>query len=114
MKCCEMTAGMLRTDCLFERQNRVSDGAGGYTESWAAISGAPTRCHFKAMSGGERWASMRIEATSTARITVRYFSGLLESDRVTIGGRVYNIRFVNNVEMRNRWLVIDLGLGVAV
>lgn len=112
-KCCDVSAGMLREPVTFERSAKVSDGAGGFTETWGAISGASTRAYVKAMSGSERWASDRTEARSSWRIVVRYFSGLLESDRVVIRGRSYNIRFVNNVELRDRWLEIDLALGVA-
>ena len=115
MKCCkDMNAGMLREAVEFQRAAKVSDGAGGYTEAWAAISGASTRAFVKAISGSERMFSERIEATTKWRITVRYFAGLLESDRVVIRDREYNIRFINNLELRDRWLTIDLDGGVAV
>jgi SPP1 family predicted phage head-tail adaptor len=104
---------MLKEPVEFQRATKVSDGSGGYTETWAAISGAPTRAIVKAVSGSERFASDRIEATTRYRIVVRYFDGLLESDRVEIRSRVYNIRFINNVEFADRWLEIDLDGGVA-
>lgn len=113
MKCCESSSGMLRTVCQFQRKARTPDGAGGFTEAWANLAGAATRCQFKALSGGERWMAQRVEATTRNRIVCRYFSGLLEADRVVIGGRAYNIRFINNVELRNRWYEIDLDGGVA-
>lgn len=114
MKCCNINAGMLREAVEFQRATKVSDGAGGYTEVWAAISGASTLAQVKALSGGERFASERIESTTKWRITVRYFTGLLESDIVVIRDREYNIRFINNIELRDRWLVIDLDGGAAV
>ena len=113
MKCCTYNAGMLRTPCQFQRKTRVADGKGGWSETWANVAGAATRCHFKALSGGERFQAQRAEATTRNRIVVRYFSGLQEADRVVIGGRRYDITFVNNVELRNRWLEIDLSGGVA-
>lgn len=114
-KCCDdYNAGMLNEPVSIERAAKVSDGAGGYTETWAVISGAPTRAHAKYLSGSERWASQRVEATAKLRIAVRYFDGLLESDSVVIRSRRCNIRFINNVEFRDRWLEIDLDEGVAV
>ena len=114
-KCCaDYNAGMLSEPISIERAAKASDGAGGYTEVWAAISGAPTRAHAKALSGSERWASQRIEATAKLRIATRYFDGLLESDSVVIRSRRCNIRFINNVEFSNRWLEIDLDEGMAV
>lgn len=112
-KCCDINAGMLRTAISIERKSRVADGSGGFTETWAALSGSPTRAHVKAMSGHERFASDRVEAGSRWRVTTRYFSGLFEEDRIVIAGRYYNIRFINNVEMRDRWFIIDVDGGAA-
>lgn len=113
-KCCDYNAGMLREPVTFERATRESDGSGGYSEVWKPLAGASDRAHVKSLSGFERFASERVEAGVKVRIVVRYFSGLLENDRVKIRDRAYNIRFVNNVEWRDRWLEIDLDGGVAV
>lgn len=113
MKCCDITSGMLKTPVGFQRTTRVSDGAGGFSEEWVAIPGAPTRAHIKAMSGSERFASARVEATATHKVTVRYFPGLLESDAVFWNGKRANIRFINNLEERNKFLVLDVQTGVA-
>jgi len=112
-KCDKYNAGMLKEAVVFQRAAKVSDGAGGFTEAWADIAGAPTRASVKALSGGERYASERIEATSKWRIVVRYSPGILESDRVRIRNRAYNIRFINNLDLADRWLEIDLDGGVA-
>lgn len=114
MKCCDINSGMLRTNVEFQRATKSSDGAGGYTETWAAIADAPTKAHVKSLSGMERFMSDRIEAHNGKRVTVRYFSGLLEADRVEIGGRAHNIRHIDNVEERSRWLVLKVDGGVAV
>lgn len=112
MKCCDITAGMLRTPVQFQRVVKTSDGYGGFTDAWAAIANAPTRAHVRAMSGAERYASDRVEATARLRVTARYFIGLTERDAVMIDGKRCNIRFINNVEMRNKWLVMDVDSGV--
>ena len=104
---------MLRTPCQFQRKTRVSDGSGGWSEAWTNLAGAATRCSFKALSGGERFQAQRAEATTRNRIVVRYFAGLTEADRVVIGGRRYDITFINDVELRGRWFEIDLDGGVA-
>lgn len=114
MTCCKYSAGMLREPVTFQRKTRTADGAGGFTEAWATISGAPTRCMVKPMSGGERYASQRVEATATHRIVTRYHAGLTETDRAVIRGREYQIRFVNNLDFDDRWLEISAQVGVAV
>lgn len=111
--CCKYTSGMLRIGVTFQRATKTSDGAGGYNEFWAAISGAPTRAHVEQRSGRETFASERVEATRSVRIVTRYNASLLEGDRALIGGKAYNIRAINNVEFRNQWLEIDADGGVA-
>jgi SPP1 family predicted phage head-tail adaptor len=114
VKCCsDITAGMLSTPVQFQRMSRVSDGAGGFSQAWLPLAGTPTRAHVKSMSGSERYASARIEATATHRVTVRYFAGLTEADSVVFAGKRSNIRFINNLEQRDRWLVLDVQTGVA-
>lgn len=116
-RCCgsdsKYTAGMLREPVTFERLTRTSDGAGGFTEGWAAIAGAPTLAAVKPLSGRERWASQRIEATANYRVAVRYFDGLTEVDRVVIRDRPCQIRFISNLNMADEWLEIDVEMGVA-
>lgn len=113
MRCCDIHAGMLREPITIERVSRSANGKGGWTETWATLSGAPVKAHVKAISGRERFASDRVEATTRYRMVIRYFDGLKESDRVIIRDRVHNIRFIDNVEMRDRWLKIDLDGGMA-
>lgn len=113
MRCCDMHAGMLREPVTFQRRSLASDGAGGQTETWAAISGAPTRAFVKPVGGAERFASDRTEATVRLRLVTRYNSGLREGDRVKIRDRVHNIRFLDNVEFKDKWLQIDVDGGVA-
>ena len=113
-KCCDINAGMLRTAVSIEAVTRTSDGAGGYTNAWAARSGAPTRAHVQFKAGSESMQSDRIEAKGSYKITMRYHSAVTESDRVVIGGRYHNIRAIDNVEMRNKWMILHCEVGVPI
>lgn len=111
VKCCDITTGMLRTPFTIERKAQTANGSGGLDEVWSTHAtgfGA-----FKALSGFERLQSDRLDAQTSNRLTMRYLSTIKDKDRVDIGGRKYNIRFINNVEMGNRWHVLDLDGGVA-
>jgi SPP1 family predicted phage head-tail adaptor len=114
MKCCDIVPGKFRIPVEFQARSRTANGSGGFTESWAAISGAPTFAEVKALGGGERYASDRVEASARYRLTCRYDGNVTEASRVVIRSRAYNIRFINNVEFRNRYMIIDLDGGVAV
>lgn len=113
-KCCDYNSGLLKTSVAFERATKTANGSGGYTEAWGAISGSQSRAYVKAMSGSERYASDRVEATARYRVVCRYFSGLLESDSIVINSRRHNIRFIDNIEYADKWLSIDVDQGVAV
>lgn len=111
--CSKYKATDLNEPVTFERVTQTPDGAGGFTEAWATISGAPTRAMVKPMSGREVWASMRVEARSTVMVVTRYFAGLKEGDRVVIGGENHNIRYIRDVDLAKRWLEINAEGGVA-
>jgi len=113
MKCCDITAGMLRTTVEFQRKSLVTDGAGGWHETWAAISGAPTRAHVRGLGGSERMLAQRVDAQTTDRLTCRYFADLTAADRVLVDGEPYRITWVDNVERRNKWLDMRLAGGQA-
>lgn len=113
VKCCDMNAGKLREAVSFERRSLSADGAGGQTEAWKVIRGAPTRAHVIPVGGSERFAHDRTEATVRLRLVTRYYADLQEGDRVKIRSRVHNIRFIDNIEFADKWLQIDVDGGVA-
>lgn len=104
MQCCDITAGKLRHQITIEREQSVSDGAGGSTITWSTV--ATPRAFIKPMSGGERLQAMRLESTVTHRIFIRYRDDLLTSDRINYKGRLMQIRALINLEERNRWIEI--------
>ena len=105
---------MLWKTAAFETPTNTSDGSGGYTESWAAIVGYDAvSVGLMAVSGQERWASDRIEATTRFRAICVPVTGLTEADRVVIDSKAYNITFINDAEGRGIWQVLDLSGGVA-
>ena len=98
----------------FERLARTIDGAGGYTQAWSSISGlSDAPVGLIAMSGSERFHAQRVEAVSSWQVWGKGLEGIKEADRVTIGGVIYQVHFVNNTEGRGHWTVLDVGKGVA-
>ena len=112
MKCCDIHAGMLNTAISIERPTKTSDGAGGYSETWAAIRGAAKRAFVQSFSGSKTFASERLEGRTQLRIVCRYTSNILETDRVVIREKRYQITSINNVEFADKWLEIGLAGGV--
>lgn len=98
----------------FQRKTRVSNGSGGFSETWAAISGTPTTAFMVAQRGAEVVEGDRVVAHEGWRLLLPYFSGLTAADCVEVSGRRHNIRFCNDWERRRLWLLVDVDLGVAV
>jgi len=103
----------------FERLTPISDGAGGYTQTWSSIPGLSAAYvgliamgTGQKMSGSERYQSQRIEAVSSWQVWGKGLEDIKEADRVVIGGVTYQIHFVNNIEERGVWTVLDVGKGV--
>ena len=116
VNCCKpskYSARDLREIVTFERVTNTADDYGARIQGWETISDAPTRAMVKPMSGRERWASERTEATANDLIVTRYNEAITEKDRVLIRGRPCNIRFIANVDMDDRWLEIDVNMGDA-
>jgi len=112
VKCCDIKAGILREPVEFQSQVKTSIGGGATTITYT--SKANVRGYFKPISGSERLYAERLDATTRNRLVIRYRTDLTESDRVIVRGRAYQIRFINNLEFRNKFLEIDLDGGVAV
>lgn len=110
MKCCDLTAGKLRTPVTFERQVSEPDGMGGSTVTWEDLFS--TRAYVKPVSGTERYRADRLEAALQYRIYIRYRSDLTTADRVVVKGSKLQVRAIVNVEERDRWLEIFAEGGV--
>jgi len=110
MKCCDLSAGKLRTPIVFERETRTPDGGGGFGHMWSSV--ATVRAYVKPLTGNERLNSMRLEANVSHRIFIRYRSDLLTSDRINLDGRLMQVRAILNLEERGRWLEIHAQEGV--
>ena len=113
MKCCDINAGKLSEPITVQRATLTTDGAGGQTQSWATLSGSPTKAWIMPLSGSEQYRFDRMEANVKLKLVVRYTSSIQEKDRIVIRSRNYNVRFLNNIEFADKWLEIYVDGGVA-
>jgi SPP1 family predicted phage head-tail adaptor len=111
--CSKYSARMMRHRVTFERQVRTSDGAGGYTDTWQSIGGAPRWAMMQPVKSREVHDHARQEARPRNLCVTRYNDSLTEADRVIFRSKAYNVRDIRNVEFRDLWLEIDLDGGVA-
>lgn len=111
MKCCDITAGQLRHRIELQEETKVSDGAGGWVDTWATY--ATVWAKIKPLSGTEGIFGMQLQDTITHDILIRYRPGVVPAHRVKYGDRLFNIRQAINLEERNRWIDLRAEEGVA-
>lgn len=112
----EIEVGSLRHRVLIQQASSTRDAAGQLVQTWntvrttfAKIEGTSSR------SFRDSFSNNALAAQSTDLVTVRWTPLNLEPDmRVAFGGRMYLIQGVDNVQRRNRkvllaCIVIDEG-----
>ncbi len=112
-----MAAGPLRDRVRFERRAQVSDGAGNYVSDWQTLD-MDRWAQVKPLRGGENVIAAKLQSTGIYEIKVRSDSEtrtVTADDRVVdiSSGQAYNIRLVENRDMRNRYLTLTCERGVA-
>lgn len=99
-----MDIGALRHRIVLENPGAsVSDGDGGFTESWTALSPSPVWASIMPATARdlERVAAGTILSTATHIVTMRYHSGVSTKTRITYGTRLMSVTGVTNPEERN-------------
>lgn len=113
-KCCDISAGMLKSLIVIERNTPASDGEGGFTDAWAADPEGGVWASVRAVGGAERWFAERVTPGNRYRFVIRfrgrsdepgapYYSA---ADRITYNGRTYGIESVVDVEDARKYLEI--------
>ncbi len=111
MKCCDIHSGMLRESVTIQSPTNTRDSVGGFTTVWTDV--LATRAQVRGLSGSEQFFAQRLEANASVKVTIRYRSGITEDMRVLIRDEPYQIRYIDNLEFRDRWLVMTCERGVA-
>jgi len=111
VKCCDLTAGMLREPITVQRKISVSDGMGGQAIQWLDLY--TVRAHVAPLSGREALQAMQLQDVITHRVYMRYRADLKASDRLVMRGQPLQIRSLLNIEMRDRWLELACDSKVA-
>lgn len=115
VSCCnpKYTSRNLREIVSIQGLTRTADGMGGFTDTWAAVSGAPTRAMIEAAPGSERWGFMRQVPGNGYRMVTRFFSSATAAQRVIWRGKEYGVLGVVDPDGRQDWLEWRLSDGVA-
>ena len=101
-----MRSGPLRQLLILESPTLGKDSEGAPTETFSPV--ATVRAEIWTLSGTERQMAAQNQAVVTHRARIRAYSGLTSRWRAYNGGKYFNIRFVNDVNMRGVEMLLDL------
>lgn len=107
------TAGEFRFLVEVQKVHLSNDGAGGQTKSWkkhAEFFAAVTN-----QSGTERYSDSALGRVRTQQkwlFTTWYREDITVEMRLFFNGQHYNIRVINNLELRNKFIQIEAESGV--
>lgn len=100
-------AGFLDRRITLERATTVRNWANEPIDTWGTL--ATVYANKADATAGETYRAQEVGAEITARFTIRYsptVANLNPRDRISFGGRLYNITGVRETE-RHRWLEVD-------
>ena len=89
-------AGDLDKQVSVQSVARVSDGQGGYTDTWAAISGMPVWANIEPAKGRELYLAQQLQFARPYTVAIRYMSTVTGAMRVLFGTRVFRIGSLHN------------------
>jgi len=81
--------GVLADSCAVVRVTRTQTDSGGWTEATTTQSAQP--CRVGPLSGRERIAGGKIAEESDLVMTLKYDADIRSDDRVTHGGKTYEV-----------------------
>jgi hypothetical protein len=86
----------------------VSDGAGGFSVEWSSASPGEVWAKVEPSSSrtAERLAGLKLEASYSHVVTVRYHAEITARTRLTLGARVFAVRGVVDPLERHEWLIV--------
>lgn len=107
----DIVAGELRHPVVVMRATSADDGAGGQTLTWSTLS---TIFCFVDKKDGQEFVKdgSRIRTFSKMMFVTWFGSDVLETDRLTFDGKWWNIRNIENIKMRNKFIRITAEAGV--
>jgi SPP1 family predicted phage head-tail adaptor len=94
--------GALRQRLVLEEAQRVSDDAGGFTETWVTV--ATVWAAIEPAGGGEGVEAGRLAGHVSHAVHLRYRADVMPALRFRLGTRVFHILAVLDEGERKRWL----------
>lgn len=97
-----MTVGSRNKRVELQRAIAAPGATGAPQKEWATI--ATVWAGFRTLSGNEQLAAQQVGATLMHEITLGYRPGVLPTDRIKYGVRIFDIKNIRDVDERHEEL----------
>lgn len=94
----------LKKRVTIQNVTRVSDGQGGFTETW--VDGSTVFAGIEPVKSYERYQAMQLEVPVSHKIVMRFTAEVTEQSRLKYGERIFNVKEVINVNEDGRFLAV--------
>ncbi len=102
-----MRTGRLRCNAVLQSATASQDAIGGTSLSWGTFL-ASWWCELHQAKGGEAFRGRVVHAEADHVATGRWVSGVTPRHRMTFNGRTFDIKAADDLDNRNRTLVLHL------
>ena len=101
---CSYLPATFKKRVTIQNVSRVSDGQGGYTETW--VDGSTVYASIEPVKSYERYQAQQLAVPVSHKIVMRYNASVDETSRLKYGDRVFDVKEVINVNEDGRFLSI--------
>jgi SPP1 family predicted phage head-tail adaptor len=94
-----------RHTVAIQEQTDTADGMGGFTTTWADVSGmGSVRAAIWPVRGDERIEALKLEYKGLYKIRIRYRSGITTKNRIywSDGSKTFNLIDMANLDHKNK------------
>jgi SPP1 family predicted phage head-tail adaptor len=108
----EPRTGELNRQITIQQLSQSKDSEGGLVDNWSDFA-TDVWAKVRNISGNEISLIKQggLAGVSRTEFTIRHIPGVVNTMRISYGGRFYGIKHVNNFNERNRFLVLDCETG---
>lgn len=99
-----MNPGKLNRKVEIMELDKVSDGAGGYEDTFVPIK--KVWANIRPIYGKEYYEAQQAQVQVSHKVTIRYTEDINRSHILSFNGKVYDIQYLLNIEEENRYLEI--------
>ena len=107
-----MSIGKMRFEVELQKPTNTRDAGGGITEEYTTLSNL--YAGIETTRGNETLRQGQVQEKTTHIFTIRYRRDIGTNYRIRYDSDNYNIKFIKNIDNRNRYLELECERGVAL